>query len=274
MAPPPSLEDLIQDVVTDSPDALPLTRLQTAAALARAINERTDAALGYFVDQARRAGHSWSDIGDSLGVSKQAAQQRQTARAVSVMTPVTFERFTERARTLLVQSQAVARQLGHDQVTPEHLLLAQYGVPEGLAAQILTESGLPARSVRKAIVDAVGRGPGAPDGRLPFTTAMEVFAGALAAALELKHNYIGTEHVLLGTSKTDSVAGRILQEAGLDEASLRARVEARLAGVVAARTASGPAAGGAVPPARRRGAGARRPKPDPRSGEEAGPPVG
>src|SRR5437870_8100057 len=208
----PTLQNLIHEVEHDAPDDQPLTRLRIAASTMQAVNEVTDAALGYFVDQARRAGHSWSEIGESLGVSKQAAQQRHVARATSgSMMPVTFERFTDRARSVVALSESVARDLGHTYIGTEHLLLAQLSMPEGLAGQILLQSGLSKQAVADAIVEEVGRGPGTPEGRPPFTPrAIGALNRALTVALELGHNYIGTEHLLLGVSGTDGVGGTIL----------------------------------------------------------------
>jgi ATP-dependent Clp protease ATP-binding subunit ClpA len=201
----------------------------------RSLSDVGDAALGYFVDQARRAGHSWSEIGESLGVSKQAAQQRQVARAFG-LTTVTFERFTERARRVVAASEECAREFQHNYIGTEHLLLAQYSMPEALAAQILTESGLSADAVRQAIRDRVGEGAQPPEGHLPFTPrAVEVFTGALAAALEFRHNYIGTEHLLLGLVRTDGVANEILMTVGLDAEALTPKVTAKLAGFQAAK---------------------------------------
>jgi len=230
MTPAPTLQDLIHEVDRDAASDEPLKRLETAAGMIRSLSDVGDAALGYFVDQARRAGHSWSEIGESLGVSKQAAQQRQVARALG-LTTVTFERFTERARRVVAASEDCAREFQHNYIGTEHLLLAQYSMPEGLAAQILTESGLSADAVRQAIRDRVGEGAQTPEDHLPFTPrAVEVFTGALAAALEFRHNYIGTEHLLLGLVRTDGVANEILMTAGLDAAVLTPKVTAKLAG--------------------------------------------
>jgi hypothetical protein len=250
MSPTPSLEDLINAVVRESADDLPLTRLRTAAAMARSVSETTDAALGYFVDQARRAGHSWSEIGESLGVSKQAAQQRQSARAGIVMPPVTFERFTERARSVLTQSESVARDLAHDYIGTEHLLLAQFTEPAGLAAVVMTESGLSSNAVREAVIAEVGRGSGAPEGKLAFTPeAIAALSAALTWALELRHNYIGTEHMLFGVAKTESAGSRILRARGLDEAAVGAMLKDKLANVMALRAAHPAPAARSAPPA-------------------------
>src|SRR5690242_4020540 len=139
MAPAPTLQDLISLVVADAPDDEPLSRLAAASTLMREVGETADAALGYFVDQARRAGHSWSEIGDALGVSKQAAQQRHGLRLGGI--PVTFERFTVRAKNVVAASEMAARSLGHGFIGTEHLLLAQYSEPDGLGAKTLVEAG-------------------------------------------------------------------------------------------------------------------------------------
>jgi Clp amino terminal domain, pathogenicity island component len=230
MGPSPSVQDLIGSVLSDAPDDAPLTRLTTAAVMVRDVGDAADAALGYFVDQARRAGHSWSEIGDALGVSKQAAQQRHGPRVAGV--PVTFERFTERARHVIASTETTARDLGHPFIGTEHLLLALYSEPEGLGCRVLVESGLSAEAVRAAIVDELGPGPGGGEGRLPYTPrAVKALTSALAAAVELGHNYIGTEHLLLGVGRVDGgLAAKILHAAGLDEGVLQPKVTALLAG--------------------------------------------
>jgi hypothetical protein len=227
---PPTLQDLIADVDRDAASDEPLVRLETAARAVQSLTDVGDAVLGYFVDQARRAGHSWSEIGEALGVSKQAAQQRQVARTGG-LTAVTFERFTDRARTVVESTEDCAREFRHNYIGTEHLLLAQFAAPEGLAAQVLVESGLERDAIRQAIRDRVGEGVRSPEGHLPFTPkAVDVFTGALAAALELGHNYIGTEHLLIGLVRTNGVASDILVAAGLDEAALVPKVVAKLAG--------------------------------------------
>ena len=221
MTPAPSLEDLIREVHQDAEDDSPLERLRAAAAMSRDMTDVSDAALGYFVDQARRAGHSWTEIGESLGVSKQAAQQRHVARASSV----SYERWTPRARNVVTASEAVARSLGHTYIGTEHLLLGLYDEPDGIGADMLTKTGITRDAVLTAVVAQAGRGPGAPKGDLPHTAkALQAMAGALTAALELGHNYIGTEHLVLGLLRVDGLASTILNDAGLDEPRARAFV--------------------------------------------------
>jgi hypothetical protein len=231
MVPAPSLQELIGVVLADAPDEAPLSRLETAASVTKAVDETADAVLGYFVDQARRAGHSWSEIGESLGVSKQAAQQRHGPRLGPPF--MSLERFTERARRVVAQSEFSARHLGHSFIGTEHFLLAQYAEPDGIGAHLLIEGGLSAEQVRMAIVERIGEGSGTAGGPLPYTPrAVQLVTDAQATALELGHNYVGTEHLLVASARGEGVAATVLADAGLDEATLRSRLTAKLAGTV------------------------------------------
>jgi hypothetical protein len=230
MTPTPSLQDVIQLVEVDSQDEEPLSRLRVASALVQNLADIGDAALGYFVDQARHAGHSWSEIGEALGVSKQAAQQKQTVRLSLGLNAPTFERFTPRARYVLSEAEPIARQWGHGQIGTEHLLLALYREPEGVGAQVLNEADLTVEKAEAAVGTRAERGRGSPKGKLSFTPkAIAVFSGALASALEMAHNYIGTEHLLLGLARGDGHAADVLEEAGLDQEALERRVTEKLA---------------------------------------------
>src|SRR3984885_14852599 len=116
MPPAPSLHDVIHLVEADTQDEQPLNRLQSASNLVQDMVEVGDAALGYFVDQARHAGHSWSEIGEALGVSKQAAQQKHTVRLSLALKGPTFERFSPRARYVVSEAEPIARAKGHSQI--------------------------------------------------------------------------------------------------------------------------------------------------------------
>jgi hypothetical protein len=233
MAPAPSLQTVIELVEADAGDDQPLTRLSSAATMVRDLAEVGDAALGYFVDQARRAGHSWSEIGDALGVSKQAAQQRHTGRLAPGRSGASLERFTSRARHVVGAAEPIARQMGQDHIGTEHLLLAFYVEDEGIAARILVESGMTAEKAHTAVMKRSRPGPGAPDGRLPFSRgAVAIFSTALASALEFGHNYIGTEHLLLGVAGGDGPAAQILGAAGLTQQVIKESVATKLAAYV------------------------------------------
>ena len=240
MAPPSpvSLHDVIHWVDAETGEAQPLARLQTASDLVRELADIGDAVLGYFVDQARHAGHSWSEIGDALGVSKQAAQQKHTVRMSLGLNAPTFERFTPRARAVVAEAEPIAREWGHDAVGSEHLLLALYCEPDGIGAQVLVDSGFNLDQASSAVSARAPRGTGPREGKLSFTPrAIAVFTGALASALEMGHNYIGTEHLLLGLARGDGVACDILDELGLTEESLAGKVTKKLDAYVTQRRA-------------------------------------
>ena len=158
----PSLDDLITEVQTTAPSDEPLVLLETAALSAQRLGEQSDAMLSHYVDRARRAGHSWAEIGGALGVTKQAVQKRFTGERTE---PVGWERYTERARRLVQEhAPAAAASLGHGWIGTEHLLLGFYAEPEALAPRILLEFGLDRDRVIAGIgarIDNVfsGRGP-------------------------------------------------------------------------------------------------------------------
>jgi hypothetical protein len=124
-----------------------------------------------------------------------------------------FERFTERARRVVVLAQEQAGTLGHSQIGTEHLLLGVLTEPEGLAGRVLASLDVHAESVREQVVAISGSSPEPPGGRqIPFTPeAKKTLDGALREAISLGHNYIGTEHLLLGlVREPDGLAARIL----------------------------------------------------------------
>lgn len=227
--PPPalSLQDVIQSVESETENQ-PLLRLQAASSQVRELAEIGDAALGYFVDQARNAGHSWSEIGEALGVSKQAAQQKHTVRMSFGLNGPTL--LTPRAQAVIEGSEPIARRLGHRYIGTEHLFLALYRQPEGVAAQVLAEAGLPADEAEAAVAGRTERGSAVAEEKLPFTPkTTAVLNGALAAAVEMGHSYIGTEHLLLGLARGEGIAADILVERGLTEETLALKVSAKLA---------------------------------------------
>jgi ATP-dependent Clp protease ATP-binding subunit ClpC len=138
-----------------------------------------------------------------------------------------FERFTDRARRVVVQAQEEARGLNHDRLAPEHLLLAlNHESVGGVAAKALESLGIGPEAVRQRVAEATGRGERAPSGHIPFTPqAKMVMRLSLEEAVALGHNYIGTEHILLGLIREgDGVAARVLAGLGADLARTRAQV--------------------------------------------------
>jgi ATP-dependent Clp protease ATP-binding subunit ClpC len=129
-----------------------------------------------------------------------------------------FERFTDKARRVVVLAQEEARMLDHNYIGTEHLLLGLIPEGEGVAAQALTTMGIGLDAVREQVEQIIGRGKGRPAGHIPFTPrAKKVLELALREALQLGHNYIGTEHILLGLLREgEGVAAQVLQKLGAD----------------------------------------------------------
>jgi ATP-dependent Clp protease ATP-binding subunit ClpC len=142
-----------------------------------------------------------------------------------------FERFTDRARRVVVRAQDEARALGHDHIGSEHLLLGLIGEGGGVGAKALESLGVSAAELRAGVAEMVDPGQQSPTAHIPFTAqAKQVLRLALGEALRLEHNYIGTEHLLLALiSERDDVAGRVLAAAGADLGRVRAEVVRLLA---------------------------------------------
>lgn len=225
MTPGPTLQELIDSVRTDTPGEDALAQLAQASRIVVDLEQTSDALLGHFVDQCRRSGRSWSEISGALGVSKQAAHKR-----FSLDTP-NFENFTDRARHVLARAKEEARGLGHGFVGTEHLLLALFDAPGGIAAQVLGEAGITRSMVESKIVELIKPGTTLEDGNRPFTPrAKAVVQRAVEEALQLGHNYVGTEHLLIALFfDGDAVAAKVLGELGADLEDTRARILRALA---------------------------------------------
>jgi ATP-dependent Clp protease ATP-binding subunit ClpA len=143
----------------------------------------------------------------------------------------TFERFTDRARRVVILAQDEARELGHGSVGPEHVLLGLLAVGGGVAAVALESLGISLRETRERVEEIAGRGQDAPAGRIPFTPAAgQLPEGALREAMLLGEDYVGTEHLLLALLREgDGVAAQVLAARGADYAQVRERVLGLLA---------------------------------------------
>jgi hypothetical protein len=223
---PVPLDNLIAYVKALHPDGGPLENVTDAFAVSSRLDEQSDALIGYFVDQARRSGAPWSQIGAAMGVSKQAAQKRFVpSRAIQpLLEGQNFPRFTERAARVLAAADRVAAGQavgsGEPAIGQAHLAAALLSEPEGLAARAILAAGLTAEQ----IYAAVGAGPAAPGpnvdlaalAELNFTEAgTAVLKGTLKAALRFGHNYIGTEHLLLGVLFAGGPVAEALAALGL-----------------------------------------------------------
>jgi ATP-dependent Clp protease ATP-binding subunit ClpC len=156
-----------------------------------------------------------------------------------------FERFTERARQVVVLAQEEARTLKHNYIGTEHILLGLLREEEGLAARVLESLDITVERVRAQVVRIVGSGEEVTSGQIPFTPrAKKVLELALREALSLGHNYIGTEHILLGlVRENEGVAARILLDFDADSEKIRNEVIRMLSGPGGRRQASGSGSG-------------------------------
>jgi ATP-dependent Clp protease ATP-binding subunit ClpC len=143
-----------------------------------------------------------------------------------------FERFTDRARRVVVLSQEHARLLGHSYIGTEHVLLGLIHEGEGVAAKVLTDLGVSLDAVRNQVEEIIGQGGTSPSGNIPFTPRVKkVIEYSLREGLHLGHNYIGTEHLLLGLIREgEGVAAQILTSLGLDLSIARQKVIQTLSG--------------------------------------------
>ena len=245
MAPPPTLQELIEIVRRDAGSDLPIDQLVVAATAAAQLEETTDALLGHFVDRCRRDGRSWTEISAALGVTKQAVHKRFASAMATQLAAAsprpTFERFTDRARHVLAESrqgrdrsrrrlrrhrasaagalQRAGRAGGegpgrdgcHRGLRPRR---RRRGRPRTAEAAGDADSTADASSAAGGTAEGTGAadgtgadaGGGDADGPASGSAAGPAFSGAarrvlrdaLAVALEFGHNYIGTEHLLLG----------------------------------------------------------------------------
>jgi ATP-dependent Clp protease ATP-binding subunit ClpC len=143
-----------------------------------------------------------------------------------------FERFTDRARRVVVYAQEEARLLNHDYIGTEHLLLGLIHEGEGVAAKALEDLGISLQAVRAQVEQIIGQGQSRPSGHIPFTPrAKKVLELSLREAKQLGHNYIGTEHILLGLIREgQGVAAQVLVKLGGDLSRVRQQVIQLLSG--------------------------------------------
>src|SRR6266508_1669684 len=170
---PARLDDLIAHVKDQYPDASALEQLSGAMQASERLNELAD----HLVDQARRTGASWAEIGQSLGVSKQAAQKRfvpkpsgASEQLGELLAEEGLARFTRRARLVMVRAEEEARRAGHNYIGTEHLVLGLLDDPQGLAATTIQALGLRLQEASEAVRHTLRPAdPDAISGRIPFT---------------------------------------------------------------------------------------------------------
>jgi ATP-dependent Clp protease ATP-binding subunit ClpC len=158
-----------------------------------------------------------------------------------------FERFTDRARRVVVLAQEEARLLNHNYIGTEHILLGLIHEGEGVAAKALESLGISLEAVRSQVEEIIGQGGSSPSGHIPFTPrAKKVLELSLREALQLGHNYIGTEHILLGLIREgEGVAAQVLVKLGADLSRVRQQVIQLLSGYQGPQGGKEPAGGAA-----------------------------
>ncbi|GAA2773908.1 MULTISPECIES: Clp protease N-terminal domain-containing protein [Kitasatospora] len=234
------LDDLIDGIKNTHPEAL--DQLTNAVLVAEHLGDVADHLIGHFVDQARRSGASWTDIGRSMGVTRQAAQKRfvpkDPAGGGNDLDPSQgFNRFTTRARQVVVASQEEARAGGHPEIRTEHLVLGLLAEPEALAAATLVGQGVSLDAVRAAATERLPEPQDDLPALIPFDAgAKKVLELTFREALRLGHNYVGTEHILLALLEQEDENG-VLAGLGLDKDTVGPAVETAVAAVLEAREA-------------------------------------
>ncbi|MFJ1757770.1 Clp protease N-terminal domain-containing protein [Kitasatospora sp. NPDC088134] len=225
------LDDLIEGIKKSYPEAL--DQLSSAVLVADHLGDVADHLIGHFVDQARRSGASWTDIGRSMGVTRQAAQKRfvpkDPGEVGEIDTAQGFNRFTPRARNVVLAAHQAAKDARNDEVRPEHLVLGLLAEPEGLAAAFITAQGVTADAVRAAALAALPPAVDEVPDLVPYDAgSKKALELTMREALRLGHNYVGTEHLLLALLEHEAGTG-VLTSLGLDKATTEAALTETLA---------------------------------------------
>ena len=229
MTVPVRLDDLIDAIKKVHSDAL--EQLSDAVLAAEHLDDVADHLIGHFVDQARRSGASWTDIGRSMGVTKQAARKRFVPKAPNepdLDASEGFSRFTPRARKVVIASQQEAHAAKNAQIGPQHLILGLLREPEGLAARAIVAQGVLLDTVRRAVTATLPPAAEEVPALIPFTElARKALELTYRQALRMGHNYIGTEHILLALLELENSMG-VLNGLGIDRANTETHVAAFL----------------------------------------------
>ncbi|WP_030679979.1 Clp protease N-terminal domain-containing protein [Streptomyces cellulosae] len=226
------LDDLIAAIKKVHTDAL--DQLQDAVIAADHLGEVADHLIGHFVDQARRSGASWTDIGKSMGVTRQAAQKRFVPKESAALDPnAGFGRYTPRARNVVMAAHNESVAARNPEGRPEHLVLGLLAEPEGLAAKAITAQGVLLDTVRQAATAALPPAVEEVPDLVPYgSDAKKVLELTFREALRLGHNYIGTEHLLLALLEFENGEG-VLSGLGITKPAVEENIAAALTGITA-----------------------------------------
>lgn len=224
------LDDLIDAIRKVHDDEL--EQLSSAVVAADHLGDLADHLLGHFIDQARRSGASWTEIGNAMGVTKQAARKRFLPKDPGGATDLDanegFSRFTLRAKNVVMAAHNEARQAGNDQIGPAHLVLGLLSEPDTLAAKAITGTGTTLGSVRDAACTTLPSPADNPPDLVPYgPDAKKVLELTFREALRLGHDHIGTEHLLLAILEAEGGDG-LLATLGIDKPTVDLQLVAAL----------------------------------------------
>jgi len=230
------LDDLIEAITKVHSDAL--EQLSTAVMAADHLDEVADHLIGHFVDQARRSGASWTEIGRSMGVTKQAAQKRFVPKGSGEASDLDpgqgFSRFTDEARNVVMAAQNEASAARNDQIVPGHLLLGLLSEPDGLGAAAILAQGVPLATVRQRAGEILPPAVEPVPELIPYDPqAQKALELTFRQALRLGHSYVGTEHILLALLELEDGTGP-LADLGVDRATAEANITSAVDAVTAA----------------------------------------
>ncbi|POX49366.1 Clp protease N-terminal domain-containing protein [Streptomyces sp. Ru72] len=221
------LDDLIDAIKKVHSDAL--EQLQDAVIAGEHLGDVADHLIGHFVDQARRSGASWTEIGKSMGVTRQAAQKRFVPKESADLDPSQgFSRYTPRARNVVVAAHNAAKETGNAETVPAHIVLGLLAEPEGLAAKAIIAQGVSLEAVHEAASAALPAPAEQVPELVPYApAAKKALELTFREALRLGHNYIGTEHILLALLELENGEGP-LSGLGIDKATAEENVSKEL----------------------------------------------
>ncbi|MEU3254129.1 Clp protease N-terminal domain-containing protein [Streptomyces sp. NPDC006997] len=227
------LDDLIAAIKKVHPE--PLAQLQDAVIAGEHLGDVADHLIGHFVDQARRSGASWTDIGRSMGVTRQAAQKRFVPKESADLDPSQgFNRYTPRARNAVMAAHNASVAAGNPEGRPEHLVLGLLADPDGLAAKAITAQGVLLDAVRQNAAAALPPAADEVPDLVPYgPDAKKVLELTFREALRLGHNHIGTEHLLLALLEFENGQG-VLSGLGLTKQGTERYVAETLTKIAAA----------------------------------------
>jgi hypothetical protein len=229
---PVDLNALIKAVQDKTLSCTELERLDVAVKYGELLKGTGDELVGHFVEQARKAGASWTQVGARLGVTKQAAQQRHFRRTPRLFGrrsrssgPGPFERFTQEAKEVIVTAQEEARSLRHNYVGVEHLLLGLCA--DDIVGPLLRAAGARRRAIKEQIRRIVGEGTTTSAGTMSFTPRVKRALELATRAAGRSDQLVEPAHILLGTLEfREGVGAQILDELSVSREDLRRKAKA------------------------------------------------